>query len=75
MPGDGFWRPGSDFGTPRLTFSPGDVFGVILGSRKDSFAEEFFCGGEVGDPSCPNEFHGPWEPYGQATLSQNLSKK
>ena len=34
MPGDGFGRPGSDFGTPRSTFWPGDVFGVIWGSRK-----------------------------------------
>ena len=31
-PGDGFWRLGSDFETPRSTFWPGDVFGVILGS-------------------------------------------
>ena len=34
MPGDRSWRPGSDFGAPRSTFWPGDVLGVILGSRK-----------------------------------------
>ena len=31
--------------------------------------------GFLGNPSCPNEFYGPWDPYGQATLSQNPFKK
>ena len=37
MPGDGFGRRGSDFGTPRSTFWPGDVF---WGPEKHIFAEE-----------------------------------
>ena len=33
-----------------------------------------FVVGFQGNPSCPNEFYGPQEPYGQATLSQNQFK-
>ena len=25
-----------------------------------------------GNPSCSNEFYGPWDPYGQATLPKTL---
>ena len=28
--------------------------------------------GRQGNPSCPNEFYGPWDSYGQATLPQTL---
>ena len=40
MPRGGFGGPGSDFGTPRSTFWPGDALGSILGSRKTYFCEE-----------------------------------
>ena len=37
---DGFGGPGSDFGTPRSTFWPGDALGSILGSQKTYFCED-----------------------------------
>ena len=39
-PGVELGGPGSDFGSPRSTFWPGDAFGSILGSRKTYFCEE-----------------------------------
>ena len=62
--GVGFWNPEvdilargrflGDFGVPKNTFL----------QRND------FVAGIQGDPSCPNEFNGPHETYGQATLSK-----
>ena len=46
---DGFWRPGSDFGTPRSTFWPAYVF---WGPEKDHFAEDLF-GGDSGGSVLP----------------------
>ena len=34
-----------------------------------------FVVGIQGNPSCPNEFYGPWDPYGQASLSKQPFKK
>ena len=34
-----------------------------------------FVVGFEGNPSCPNEFYGPWDAYGQATLPPNPFKK
>ena len=57
-----FWNPEvdilargrfwSDFGVPKK---------VVL--QRNGFVVRI-----QGDPSCPNEFYGPQEPYGQATL-------
>ena len=30
-----------------------------------------FVVGIQGNPSCPNEFYGPWDPFGHATLPQS----
>ena len=45
LKGDGFWRPGSDFGSPGQHFGPGTFLGPKNGPENDGFVEERFCGG------------------------------
>ena len=66
--GVGFWNPEvdilargrfwSDFGIPKKMILQRNGFVVRI----------------RGDPSCPNKFYGPWEPFGQATLSKKQFK-
>ena len=63
--GVGFWNPEVDILARGRFWGDSGVPKKIVLQRND------FVGRIQGDPSCPNEFYGPWEPYGQATLSQN----
>ena len=66
------WATGQTLGHH---FSPGTLlYWKIVPEKmvlwRNDFVVEF-----QGNPSCPNEFYGPWDPYGQATLPRNLLKK
>ena len=67
--GVGFWNPEVDILARGRFLSD---FGV---PKKIVLQRKYFLVRIQGDPSCPNELYGPWEPYGQATLSQNPFKK
>ena len=67
--GVGFWNPKVDILARGRFLSD---FGV---PKKIVLQRKYFLVRIQGDPSCPNELYGPWEPYGQATLPQNPFKK
>ena len=73
---------GMDFGGRGRIFGPGvnilargAFWGQKWGPKKTVLQRNCFLVRIQGDPSCPNEFYGPRDPYGQATLSQNPLKK
>ena len=69
-----FSCPGTDFGGPGRILDPrGRHFGPgkFLEVLKNIFLQRNDVVVRIqGDPSCPNEFYGPEELHGQATLSK-----
>ena len=55
-------------------FGLGTFLGQKMVRKKLVLWRNDFVVGFGGNPSCTTEFYGPWDPYGQATLSQNPSK-
>ena len=49
-------------------FGSGTFLGRKMVPKKRVLWRNDFVVGLQGNPSCPNEFYGPWDPYGQATL-------
>ena len=71
--------PGSDFGgqgrisEPRgRHFGPGTFWGDFGVSKNTFLQRNGFVVRIQGDPFCPNEFYGPQDPYGQATLPKTF---
>ena len=74
-----FSCPGVDLrGSDQILGPPGQHFGlgtlwVDFGVPKNTLLRgNDFVVGIQGNPFCPNEFYGPWDPFGCATLPRNL---
>ena len=74
-----FSCPGLDLGGPdRILGPPGQHFGLgtlwgqFLGPEKHTVARNGFVVGIQGNSFCPNEFYGPWGPFGCTSFSKDL---
>ena len=69
--------PGVDLRSPDRILGPQvnilawGRFGVNFGVPKNILLRgNYFVVGIQGNPSCPNEFYGPWDPFGCTTLAK-----